>query len=173
MKKLRPLPHVRPLGQGMVEFALTLPVLLLLIFGVIEFGRLLQAWLAIENAARFGVRYAATGKFDSQYCEDATTFYASHDKYGNSGTGYISAADDTSGGDDANNCNVPYPVTDYADKTAALDDYARVISARDAAVAGAAGIQLDRGVSAPNTNFGTTYAGSDDTQPGYFHVTIC
>ncbi len=41
-------------AQSMVEFALALPVLLLLIFGMIEFGRLLQAWMAVQNAARFG-----------------------------------------------------------------------------------------------------------------------
>ena len=58
-------------AQGLVEFALALPVLLLLLFGVIEFGRFLQAWLALENGARFGVRYAITGNFDPQYCDDA------------------------------------------------------------------------------------------------------
>ena len=42
-------------GQSMVEFAIALPILLLLVFGIIEFGRILQAWLAIENGARFGV----------------------------------------------------------------------------------------------------------------------
>ena len=46
-----------PRAQSMVEFALTLPVLLLLIFGIIEFGRVLQAWLALENGARFAIRY--------------------------------------------------------------------------------------------------------------------
>ena len=54
----------RSRAQGLVEFALALPVLLLLIFGIIEFGRLLQAWLALENGARFGVRYATTGEYN-------------------------------------------------------------------------------------------------------------
>ena len=58
-------------GQSMVEFAIALPILLLLVFGIIEFGRILQAWLAIENGARFGVRYAVTGNYDSQYCTAA------------------------------------------------------------------------------------------------------
>ncbi len=43
----------------------------LLIFGMIEFGRLLQAWLALENGARFAVRFAVTGSYDPQYCEEA------------------------------------------------------------------------------------------------------
>ena len=60
-------------AQSMVEFALALPVLLLLTFGVIEFGRLLQAWLALENGARFGARYAVTGEFNVTYCDEAAT----------------------------------------------------------------------------------------------------
>lgn len=55
-------------GQGMVEFALILPLLLLLIFVIIELGRLFFAWMAIENAARFGARYAVTGEFDDSFC---------------------------------------------------------------------------------------------------------
>ena len=55
-------------SQGLVEFALILPILLVTIFIVIEVARLLHAWLAIENGARFGVRYAVTGEFDPAYC---------------------------------------------------------------------------------------------------------
>jgi len=51
----------------MVEFALTLPVLLLLLFGIIEFGRLFQAWVTIQNAARTAARYAVTGRYDQNY----------------------------------------------------------------------------------------------------------
>jgi len=51
IRRLRTVP-----AQSMVEFAMALPVLLLLTFGVVEFGRLLQAWLALENGARFAVR---------------------------------------------------------------------------------------------------------------------
>ncbi len=40
-------------GQTLVEFALVLPVLLLLLFVIIELARLLHAWLAVENGARF------------------------------------------------------------------------------------------------------------------------
>src|SRR3990172_6315349 len=55
-------------GQGMVEFALVLPVMLVVIFIVIELARLLHAYLAIENGARFGVRYAVTGEYNPAYC---------------------------------------------------------------------------------------------------------
>ncbi len=49
----------------MAEFAITLPILLLLVFGVIEFGRAFQAWVSIQNAARTAARYASTRQFDT------------------------------------------------------------------------------------------------------------
>ena len=55
-------------GQGLVEFALILPLMLLVLFTIIELARLLHAWVAVENGARFGVRYAVTGEFDELYC---------------------------------------------------------------------------------------------------------
>ena len=61
----------RTVGQGMLEFALALPILLLLLFGIIEFGRLLQAWMAVQNAARFGLRYLVTGEYNVNYCDEA------------------------------------------------------------------------------------------------------
>jgi hypothetical protein len=42
--------------------------LLLTIFVIVELARLLHAWMAIENGARFGVRYAVTGEYDVDYC---------------------------------------------------------------------------------------------------------
>lgn len=49
-------------GQAMVEMALVLPLLLLLVFGIIEFGRIFNAYLVVNNASREGARYAAVGK---------------------------------------------------------------------------------------------------------------
>jgi hypothetical protein len=57
-------------GQGVVEFALVLPVLLLVIFMIIELARVLHAYLVIENGARYGVRYAVTGEYNDVYCAD-------------------------------------------------------------------------------------------------------
>lgn len=53
-------------GQTLVEFAFTLPILLLLVFGVVEFGRLFQAWVTIQNAAREATRYTTTGQYDEE-----------------------------------------------------------------------------------------------------------
>lgn len=44
-------------AQGLVEFALLLPVLLMIILGTIEFGRILFIYTNINNAAREGTRY--------------------------------------------------------------------------------------------------------------------
>jgi hypothetical protein len=41
----------------LVEFALILPLLLLLFFGIIEVGRLMLSYNTIANAAREGARY--------------------------------------------------------------------------------------------------------------------
>lgn len=46
-------------AQGMVEFALILPFLLLLIFGAIELGRLLLIYSSVATASREAARYGA------------------------------------------------------------------------------------------------------------------
>src|SRR5690242_14582922 len=57
-------------AQSMVEFALILPILLLVLVGLLEFGRLFFAWLIIENSTRFGIRYATAGTYDTSACTD-------------------------------------------------------------------------------------------------------
>lgn len=44
-------------GQDLVEFALILPVLLLLLLGIMEFGIVIFTYDTIANAAREGARY--------------------------------------------------------------------------------------------------------------------
>jgi Flp pilus assembly protein TadG len=46
-------------GAELVEFALTLPLLLLLVLGIIEFGFLFQEYEVVTNAAREGARIGA------------------------------------------------------------------------------------------------------------------
>lgn len=48
-------------GQALVEFALVLPILLILVFGIIEFGRVFNAYIVVSNASREGARQAAVG----------------------------------------------------------------------------------------------------------------
>ncbi len=49
----------RDRGAAAVEFALLLPMLLLLVFGLIDFGRALNAQITLTQAAREGARLAA------------------------------------------------------------------------------------------------------------------
>jgi len=44
-------------GQALVEFALVLPVLLLLFLAAVDLGRLFYAYVGVENAAREGAAY--------------------------------------------------------------------------------------------------------------------
>ncbi|MFA7297142.1 MAG: TadE/TadG family type IV pilus assembly protein [Dehalococcoidia bacterium] len=47
-------------GQSTVELALLLPVIVLLLFGVLEFGRVFNAWIVVTQASREGARIGAT-----------------------------------------------------------------------------------------------------------------
>lgn len=49
-------------GSGLVEFALVLPLLLSLIFGIFEFGRLSFSHLTARHAVAEATRYAVTGR---------------------------------------------------------------------------------------------------------------
>ena len=46
-------------GQTLVEFALIASLLFLILFGIIEFGRIFHAYLVVTSAAREGARKAA------------------------------------------------------------------------------------------------------------------
>ncbi|MBI2909612.1 MAG: pilus assembly protein [Chloroflexi bacterium] len=56
-------------GSGVVEFALVGMILVLLVSGVWDFGRLFNAWLVTTNAAREGARYAAVFGADRNMTE--------------------------------------------------------------------------------------------------------
>lgn len=65
-------------AQAMVEFAIALPLLLMLLVGIMEVGRLLVMYTLVVNASRDAVRYAsAVGLDDSGnpkyiYCNGIT-----------------------------------------------------------------------------------------------------
>jgi Flp pilus assembly protein TadG len=48
-------------GQGLVEFALVAPVLLILVLGIVDFGWALRSWMTVTNSAREGARLGAVG----------------------------------------------------------------------------------------------------------------
>ncbi len=49
-------------GAAMVELALSLSLLMLIVFGIIEFGRAVYTKNTLNNAARVGARYAALAR---------------------------------------------------------------------------------------------------------------
>lgn len=51
-------------GQSLVEFALTLPLLLLLLFGALDMGRIFHAAVVLNNAAREGARHGSLNRND-------------------------------------------------------------------------------------------------------------
>lgn len=148
-------------AQSMVEFALILPVLLILLFSIIEAGRLFQVWLSIQNSARFAVRYAVTGEYNPAYCAQAAVNLNARIP-----TSTIDFAEADSYGGSPVDCVVPdaygaaHPAIDeVVTLTAALQDEARLPSIADAARAGALAIQRDDTAII--------------TEKGYFRVTIC
>jgi len=50
-------------GQGVLELVVMLPVLLILLFGVVEMGYALRNYLVVVNSDREGCRFAARGRF--------------------------------------------------------------------------------------------------------------
>lgn len=60
IKPIKMLTHrKRENAQTMVEFALVFPIILLITYGIIEFGRLLFIYAAVTGASREGARYGA------------------------------------------------------------------------------------------------------------------
>jgi Flp pilus assembly protein TadG len=59
-------------GAAAVEFALVVPILLAILFGIVTFGFLFAQNLAISNAARQGARFGAVQGHDCTAVRDET-----------------------------------------------------------------------------------------------------
>ena len=61
--------HLNPLAsaraQSLVEFALTLPLLSLLLLGTVDLGRVFKLYVTITNASREGARYGIQNPADT------------------------------------------------------------------------------------------------------------
>lgn len=64
-------------GQGLVEFALVLPLFILLIMGILDFGMALRAYVMVTNASREGARYAIVCPASDGAIQDRVVEYAS------------------------------------------------------------------------------------------------
>jgi len=60
-------------GQALVEAALAIPVLLVLVFGVVAAGRVVEAKIAVQAAARESSRALAVAPSEEQGIADALT----------------------------------------------------------------------------------------------------
>ena len=49
-------------GQAMVEFAIVAPLLLVLVFGIIQFGIVFNHYMTLTDAVRAGARQAAVSR---------------------------------------------------------------------------------------------------------------
>ena len=63
----------RSLGQGLVEFALVLPLFLLLVFGILDLGLAVFSYNSITNAAREGARLAIVNQDSAKVTTKATS----------------------------------------------------------------------------------------------------
>ena len=166
--KERRISHIKKKSQGqaMVEFVISLPILLFVIFGIIEFARMTFAWMAVQNAARFGIRYAVTGEFNDVYCVEAGNLL---------GATHVNA--DVDGGD-PQDCLIPdsYTGADPNDKERELIDLARLFSIQDASIGGGAGLWLRPNVSGNYEQFlglhNEAFIGLPD-EKGFYHITTC
>ena len=74
-------------GAAMIEFALCLPILLILFFGIIEIGRALMVHQILTNGAREGARLAIIpGSTDAQVTAAINTYMANAGINGHSQT---------------------------------------------------------------------------------------
>lgn len=67
----------REQGQALVEFAMVLPILVLLVVGMMQFGLLFHEYLLVNHAAREGARVATLGGSDAEIVAAVNTAAAS------------------------------------------------------------------------------------------------
>jgi hypothetical protein len=60
------------LGQDMMEFAITLPILALLVFGIFDLGRVVYYFSAMQNSAREGARYGIVNPWQEDWVIERT-----------------------------------------------------------------------------------------------------
>jgi Flp pilus assembly protein TadG len=77
-------------GQTMTEFAFVLPILLVLLFGIIQFGIIFNNYVALTDAARAASRKGAVSRNSSNPQGDCeATGYAAGTNLKNPGTDFV------------------------------------------------------------------------------------
>src|SRR5690554_6072897 len=167
-------------GQTMAEFALTLPILLLLMFGVIEFARIFHAWVTLQNAARAAARYAVTGRWDEDVVASVIGYTSSAVDEEQRRKEILDALVPCTYGHDTlfyNHWGQDCDPNDF-DHLGLREDLARLPSIVNRARIGAASLALAdgeriEGLKHPSKDgwINTETVGED--QAGWFHVYIC
>jgi Flp pilus assembly protein TadG len=77
LKRLTGRPREREDGQSLVEFALVIPIFLLVLFAIVDFGMAFHAWITVTNSAREGARVGAvratSGEIEQRVRDTATS----------------------------------------------------------------------------------------------------
>lgn len=83
-------------GAAAVEFAIVAPVFFLMIFGMIEFGRMVMVQQVITNASREGARLAVLDGTNNQAVKDAVDVYLAAARVSGASTRVFVGSDDGS-----------------------------------------------------------------------------
>lgn len=99
-------------GQSMAEFAIVLPILVVFLFGVIQFGITFNNYLTLTDAVRAGARTAAVGRQDSDPVGEATAMVRNSAANLNQSNLNVSVSSDWQSGDDVTvTATYPYSIS--------------------------------------------------------------
>ena len=101
-------------GQTMTEFAFVLPILLVLLFGIIQFGIIFNNYVALTDAARAASRKGAVSRSASNPKGDCeATGYAAGTNLKNPGTDFVLTCSSswTIGSDVTVSASYPYNIS--------------------------------------------------------------
>jgi Flp pilus assembly protein TadG len=64
-------------GQAMAEFAIGVPIVLLILFAILQLGTVYHDWVSLTDASRAGARVAAESRTDASRVQDVKNAVAS------------------------------------------------------------------------------------------------
>lgn len=99
-------------GQSMAEFAVVLPILVVFLFGVIQFGITFNNYVTLTDAVRAGARTAAVARQDADPVGEATTMVRNSATNLNQSNLNVSVASDWQSGDNVTvTATYPYSIS--------------------------------------------------------------
>ncbi len=72
MKKIRTRKIKDQTGASAVELALVMPLLVMILFAIFQFGIAFNNWISLTHAAREGARLAAVGQYDESRIRESS-----------------------------------------------------------------------------------------------------